>query len=276
MNNENLSKSIILIGPKGVGKSLIAERLQNMLKSNNQDFFLLRLDVIRDLCKKLYDPQSKLTTQEIIKLDKEYIELNNLFNLESSTFKNIISRFYQIFNYQEDPNSLFKLSNNGLIAFDNLISLNILEACLNKIDKPLIIDAGGNIGPIIDNVPSSDKFLVLELKDEDKQKRLLTKFGNVVYLAPGEDYEKSSLSSINDEANKAYRKNPNSYKSFANIIIEVSNLFSDNTGAAFKTRDADDAQAQSERFKLLNNDAVDKICKQIINLTQLSENQPGS
>lgn len=276
MNNENLSKSIILIGPKGVGKSLIAERLQNMLKSNNQDFFLLRLDVIRDLCKKLYDPQSKLTTQEIIKLDKEYIELNNLFNLESSTFKNIISRFYQIFNYQEDPNSLFKLSNNGLIAFDNLISLNILEACLNKIDKPLIIDAGGNIGPIIDNVPSSDKFLVLELKDEDKQKRLLTKFGNVVYLAPGEDYEKGSLSSINDEANKAYRKNPNSYKSFANIIIEISNLFSDNTGAAFKTRDADDAQAQSERFKLLNNDAVDKICKQIINLTQLSENQPGS
>ena len=100
MNNGNLSKSIILIGPKGVGKSLIAERLQNMLKSNNQDFFLLRLDVIRDLCKKLYDPQSKLTTQEIIKLDKEYIELNNLFNLESSTFKNIISRFYQIFNYQ--------------------------------------------------------------------------------------------------------------------------------------------------------------------------------
>lgn len=276
MNNENLSKSIILIGPKGVGKSLIAERLQNMLKSNNQDFFLLRLDVIRDLCKKLYDPQSKLTTQEIIKLDKEYIELNNLFNLESSTFKNIISRFYQIFNYQEDPNSLFKLSNNGLIAFDNLISLNILEACLNKINKPLIIDAGGNIGPIIDNVPSSDKFLVLELKDEDKQKRLLTKFGNVVYLAPGEDYEKGSLSSINDEANKAYRKNPNSYKSFANIIIEISNLFSDNTGAAFKTRDADDAQAQSERFKLLNNDAVDKICKQIINLTQLSENQPGS
>ena len=276
MNNENLSKSIILIGPKGVGKSLIAERLQNMLKSNNQDFFLLRLDVIRDLCKKLYDPQSKLTSQEIIKLDKEYIELNNLFNLESSTFKNIISRFYQIFNYQEDPNSLFKLSNNGLIAFDNLISLNILEACLNKIDKPLIIDAGGNIGPIIDNVPSSDKFLVLELKDEDKQKRLLTKFGNVVYLAPGEDYEKGSLSSINDEANKAYRKNPNSYKSFANIIIEISNLFSDNTGAAFKTRDADDAQAQSERFKLLNNDAVDKICKQIINLTQLSENQPGS
>lgn len=276
MNNENLSKSIILIGPKGVGKSLIAERLQNMLKSNNQDFFLLKLDVIRDLCKKLYDPQSKLTTQEIIKLDKEYIELNNLFNLESSTFKNIISRFYQIFNYQEDPNSLFKLSNNGLIAFDNLISLNILEACLNKINKPLIIDAGGNIGPIIDNVPSSDKFLVLELKDEDKQKRLLTKFGNVVYLAPGEDYEKGSLSSINDEANKAYRKNPNSYKSFANIIIEISNLFSDNTGAAFKTRDADDAQAQSERFKLLNNDAVDKICKQIINLTQLSENQPGS
>lgn len=276
MNNENLSKSIILIGPKGVGKSLIAERLQNMLKSNNQDFFLLRLDVIRDLCKKLYDPQSKLTTQEIIKLDKEYIELNNLFNLESSTFKNIISRFYQIFNYQEDPNSLFKLSNNGLIAFDNLISLNILEACLNKINKPLIIDAGGNIGPIIDNVPSSDKFLVLELKDEDKQKRLLTNFGNVVYLAPGEDYEKGSLSSINDEANKAYRKNPNSYKSFANIIIEISNLFSDNTGAAFKTRDADDAQAQSERFKLLNNDAVDKICKQIINLTQLSENQPGS
>ena len=276
MNNENLSKSIILIGPKGVGKSLIAERLQNMLKSNNQDFFLLRLDVIRDLCKKLYDPQSKLTTQEIIKLDKEYIELNNLFNLESSTFKNIISRFYQIFNYQEDPNSLFKLSNNGLIAFDNLISLNILEACLNKINKPLIIDAGGNIGPIIDNVPSSDKFLVLELKDEDKQKRLLTKFGNVVYLAPGEDYEKGSLSSINDEANKAYRKNPNSYKSFANIIIEISNLFSNNTGAAFKTRDADDAQAQSERFKLLNNDAVDKICKQIINLTQLSENQPGS
>ena len=276
MNNENLNKSIILIGPKGVGKSLIAERLQNMLKSNNQDFFLLKLDVIRDLCKKLYDPQSKLAPQEIIKLDKEYIELNNLFNLESSTFKNIISRFYQIFNYQEDPNSLFKLSNNGLIAFDNLISLNILEACLNKIDKPLIIDAGGNIGPIIDNVPSSDKFLVLELKDEDKQKRLLTKFGNVVYLAPGEDYEKSSLSSINDEANKAYRKNPNSYKSFANIIIEISNLFSDNTGAAFKTRDADDAQAQSERFKLLNNDAVDKICKQIINLTQLSENQPGS
>ncbi len=276
MNNENLSKSIILIGPKGVGKSLIAERLQNVLKSNNQDFFLLRLDVIRDLCKKLYDPQSKLTTQEIIKLDKEYIELNNLFNLESSTFKNIISRFYQIFNYQEDPNSLFKLSNNGLIAFDNLISLNILEACLNKINKPLIIDAGGNIGPIIDYVPSSDKFLVLELKDEDKQKRLLTKFGNVVYLAPGEDYEKGSLSSINDEANKAYRKNPNSYKSFANIIIEISNLFSDNTGAAFKTRDADDAQAQSERFKLLNNDAVDKICKQIINLTQLSENQPGS
>lgn len=276
MNSENLSKSIILIGPKGVGKSLIAERLQNMLKSNNQDFFLLRLDVIRDLCKKLYDPQSKLTTQEIIKLDKEYIELNNLFNLESSTFKNIISRFYQIFNYQEDPNSLFKLSNNGLIAFDNLISLNILEACLNKINKPLIIDAGGNIGPIIDNVPSSDKFLVLELKDEDKQKRLLTKFGNVVYLAPGEDYEKGSLSSINDEANKAYRKNPNSYKSFANIIIEISNLFSDNTSAAFKTRDADDAQAQSERFKLLNNDAVDKICKQIINLTQLSENQPGS
>ncbi len=276
MNSENLNKSIILIGPKGVGKSLIAERLQNMLKSNNQDFFLLKLDVIRDLCKKLYDPQSKLAPQEIIKLDKEYIELNNLFNLESSTFKNIISRFYQIFNYQEDPNSLFKLSNNGLIAFDNLISLNILEACLNKIDKPLIIDAGGNIGPIIDNVPSSDKFLVLELKDGDKQKRLLTKFGNVVYLAPGEDYEKSSLSSINDEANKAYRKNPNSYKSFANIIIEVSNLFSDNTGFAFKTRDTDDTQAQSERLRLLNNDTVNKICKQIINLTQLSENQPGS
>lgn len=305
MNNENLNKSIILIGPKGVGKSLIAEKLKERLKQNEkQDFFLLKLDLIRELCKECYenpnifntDPKElerkilqselssvdpklpnyeeikKIKEKEISEYVDEIFELNQIFGFSSFSFSRAVSRFKQVCDFQEDRPVL---SDEGLVAFDNLTSLEILDACMKKIDRPLLIDAGGSVGAIIDGVLDKDKSFVFELKNEYRQKQILSKIGNVVYLIPGADYDSSALTSVSDSANIMYRKNPNSYRAFANITVDTSNLFFDRTSSVFTKRDASDIDARNKRLELLNNEVVDKICNEIVAGVKNNNNQFG-
>lgn len=299
MNNENLSKSIILIGPKGVGKSLIAENLSATINSSKESYFLLKLDLIRGLCQEYYEnpgyfemsPEElkakilktelkkinqeadfeeikKEKEKQILKYVQEVFELNKIFDFKS--FKNIISRMKQVYDFLEDSPIL---SNSGIVAFDNYISLQILEKCLQKINMPLIIDAGGNIGTVIDGVNDKDKFYVYELKDyESYQSKILSMIGSIVYLKPDEFYEKSLLSATTDEANKIYRNNPNSYKKYATATIEVNNLFTDPNDNSLSSRDIENTKLNQKRASLLNINSIQNICENIIKYT--NQNQP--
>ena len=299
MNNENLSKSIILIGPKGVGKSLIAENLSATINSGKESYFLLKLDLIRGLCQEYYENpgyfemspeelKAKILKTELKKINQEadfeeikkekekqiskYVqevfELNKIFDFKS--FKNIISRMKQVYDFLEDSPIL---SNSGIVAFDNYISLQILEKCLQKINMLLIIDAGGNIGTVIDGVNDKDKFYVYELKDyESYQSKILSMIGSIVYLKPDEFYEKSLLSATTDEANKIYRNNPNSYKKYATATVEVSNLFTDPNDNSLSSRDIENTKLNQKRASLLNINSIQNICENIIKYT--NQNQP--
>lgn len=289
-----MEQNIILLGPKAVGKSVIAPALQAYLKKQGLgDYDVLSLDVFFKRCQDafnetLFFPEStrrRMLNREIAQLDPNDPEFEKLKAMLTDDFE---KSYDEIFEFTEkyylpdfkDLAELFQetattqqqthfFSNDTFMIFDQTIYLKVLERVLKKAKKPLIIDAGGNIGPIHDYTESDLMYAQYRFPDIDIktfQKKVLDTIPIKVYIEPSEEYDSLSCVDIHDKANSLYRKNPESYKRFANVTLQAGRLYMENFENFDRSNPVEKIKASKYLSKKAVEDACEEIVKQILNM----------
>lgn len=287
-----MEQNIILLGPKAVGKSSISTKLQEELKSQGLgDYEIFPLDLFFIYCRDKLQGKGR-PTGEMLYLEKaqlsksdpdyesqlesleddfydsidRYIELDKKYDFNS--FRTIIGNYEQMFQKHSPEwrrffNKSELLSKEGLLFYDQLVYLIVLKKCLEKADKPLIIDAGGNIGsiyhPTEDDLKSIDRcFYGVDIATFAQE--LFDQIPFKVYIEPCDGYEELDCADIHDEANKMYMADPNSYKTYANISVKPKSLYT----KKFEKLDRTNPVTRIKNQKYLNIPELDKISKKIV------------
>lgn len=246
-----MEENIILLGPKAVGKSLISEKLQSSLKKEGLgDYDVLSLDLFFKLCNQAYN-EELFTDRTQLTLYSELAQLDPEDNFYSEYREKLVEdrekelgliiewtkdyyfpSFADIMEQNEDLTQVQRFyryfSNEAFMAIDQSFYLMVLDRILKKAKKPLIIDAGGNIGCIHelsqeDLKKIASRFPNLDIKKFQQQ--VLSQIPLRVYVKPCDEYERIPCPDIHDFANQMYMKNPESYKQFANITVKPNLLF---------------------------------------------------
>lgn len=225
---EILKKSIVLNGPMGSGKTLIASQLSSVTGMK-----VLHLDAMRFL------------------QDKEMIN----WQIENEDDQDEIKRLKFMLSLRED---FPKIKNFPNFGFDSGVSRKfgasfgvfgkyvykkqfdamLLEEVLKKIDQPCIIDMGGTMGVSLDDKINSmieilakeDPTLVNEninfdYMGFDKIKNFLGQFSNVIELKLPDDYQMKNEKASRSELNKAFIES-GQYSVTATASISVDGLVS--------------------------------------------------
>lgn len=285
MNETNLQKSIVLIGPKSVGKSLITKRLAERLK----DYVIFSSDELENLCA-LIDMGNFKNAEEIKKeyidefrrnykkqkYDTEELKSRSEKHLEESL--QLIDFFFDNF----DLKKLVQMMNETrkiLCARPNLTEkqmlyllqyrkIKLLEEALSQIDKPLLCDFGADIGAVI-GLYGVEQLRITEALNkpfkniEKTQKKFFERFASVVYLEPGIDYDQKVDPRWNDRHNKLYTANRESYVAFANFMVSMNGTFYELGNEVFKNDSMIDFRSIIEKEKLMDKANLDSICDQI-------------
>lgn len=289
-----MEENIILIGPKAVGKSTIASKLQETLEKKGMGkYTILKLDLFFKYCQdslnkclfftererkailnneisqinqssKNYEFLKQLLIEDFEKSEDEKFELNELFNFKD--FIDIIENYQEVSNVQAMTHMF---CNDTFMIFDQTIYLKILERCLKKYKKPLIIDAGANIGPVY-NMDNQDltyiqyKFPDIDIKTY--QRKIMEEIPFKVFIEPCDGYENLKCPDIRDAANRMYLKHSDSYRRFANISTKPRKLYT----MDFASFDRDNPVDRIEKSLFIDEEEIlrvaNDISKQIENL----------
>ena len=285
MNETNLSKSYMIIGPSGVGKSLISQTL-----SKKTGYPVFSIDDIIEFTKDNYNASSfpflineKKLLKYYKKLSKEYgptydknseldkkqdemlKELSNLFFY----YKNSLGGFKELKQkYLENK----KLDSELQDAFSNLISLyifqslsvNVYKVIASKIDEPVIFDMPCNFAWFLPHDKVFEDYEIDYKQLNKEMTEILNSVGAVVLVEPGQDFEER-----NPEKKSSYFEfllnNKHNYKQ-SDLIVSSNSLFYDPTEPLLANRSIFDAKAQQKREELLNKSELNNICDQIIEL----------
>lgn len=295
MNKLDLDSSIILIGPKGIGKSLIAEPLKNQMKmqyvlstdflrsifimfinGNLKDFESFKRQITKiaqeTRINKAYPNQEELKVEQLESIEKYFKSLRfgiSLldFNSRAEEYYNTARNLNKIIQYQ---NAISKDAYNFLMQYYITKLANI---ALNspKLKGPIVVDAGADFA-IKYNLSVFDiiKIRQLLLLSEKDMKSMLTyhdefikKFKHKVCLLPGVDYQESSNPKVHDYQNEDFLKHIDDYVNCSNIIVNVNGMFYDNTHSVFKVNQH--FRVYEERIKdaLKNKSEIANICETI-------------
>lgn len=243
MNKEALQKSIVLNGPVGSGKSLLARELSHTL-----GYPIISTDFFRNLPSKTFldnlahlRPDAKKA--ELTKLRDFFFHSKDIDLAEvEERLKNARSLLPYVRNYSQmgfsGKISKFCNDNYGQIAwhfyhkqFENILLQEIIE----NITTPVILDLGGGVGISLDrDYQKLKKDVSIEHQQEfsshfrldqigfDKTKILLSNFSNIVYLKLPTDFSNMT---------KAYENKLNNifisthqYEETASQIINVETM----------------------------------------------------
>ena len=261
MNKSNLKNTIVLIGPKAVGKTFISTKL-----SEQTGMSVISSDLLTSL---LVLDSSSLTASDFpneLKQDNE--RYRKIFNFkELSHFVIEIAKIYQNENLSEKAKKLTM----------QYWKTRLLEEAISQLDKPVILDLGADIGAVYDLNQQEKKdaeyqMFFSESVISSRQSNFLKQFENVFYLKPSKDYFLSKNERILNEDNQTYLENPNSYSSFATQEISTDKLFSKEK---YKLTEIELEKLQkNERAKLVNSNEIDNITSKILTTMNFSENGP--
>lgn len=291
MDKENLKKSYMLIGPPGIGKSLISQELSKktglpifsideiigyMKDSNRFGFpkiFVNEKRLIKHY-KKLakeygtkYEQGSELDSKQNEML-KELADYYLFYNEKLKGFNEIKKAFFEYLNIDS------KLEN----AFSALISIyifevftvNVYKIIASKINEPVIFDMPCNFAWFVPNDKIFEEFDI-DIKSLNNEMSKILNSTNSILIEPGKDFEeRNPETSHYFEFLVNHRKN---YKQ-SDIIISSNDLFFDATDINLKNRSCFNAKSQLKREQLLNKAEVSNICDQIIQMINDLNNQP--
>ncbi len=305
INNKNIhNKSLILIGGKAVGKTLISENLQKFTDHK----ILISLD---DLFQYLMtnsrggldlDDETKILLKSMLMqkhldpADENFITLKERFDKEFEDYyarANFYDKLLDIDSLSEITNLFYTIEqadkalkrdsgkkyNPNVKRFNlQVMYLELLDRCLDKITQSAIFDVGAFIGPVI-NLPEErfDKinklfynedspfhgFIRSGVKVQHLQEHVLKKIGTRIYVAGGKDYYETTSADVYSEDNLEFLSNPESYKKFATDTVLAENFFKTKNEDAFRNRQtfAVKSRMRVEELKIQKN--IDEVCKKI-------------
>jgi len=218
MKEELLNKSIILIGPKATGKSTVTSKFEEQ----NDDYLSFSTDLlINMMIYRMAGREKDLVT------DPDYAK-----NLEKYTslfkFDELDDMLLELGKYANNPD----LSPKAKQALVQFWKAGILELALYDLNttKPIFVDASADFGAVFDLNADEQKEVSRALMMDssfvlERAKRVLKKFGNIVYLEPGSTYHKNKQERASDAANEVFLSNPDSYKAYATTTLSAEDLF---------------------------------------------------
>lgn len=288
MKKENLEKSIMLMGPSCVGKSLIANRLSKKLnlpvlslddlfnfinmeqsgiispsKPAQISYIHACLEEIEQDPKTRENLEKEEYRQTQIKLVYDFIDLYNYYN----NLVGPLSDFYPLNNeYYSSVRNAHTL--NETIYCLNDFSYKVLEKALTKIDKPIIIDPPAPFGWEASKISFFEQFRMNAFEsniapfDLDKRIAKFAKSTRTILLEPGQDFQ--SRNAAPSKANAHLIKTISGYYDNADILISTNDLFYEPENKWLKQRTWLDARETLTKEKLKNNSEINNICDEII------------
>ena len=281
-----MKDNIILLGPKAVGKSLISEKLKSSLKKEGLgDYDVLSLDLFFKFCNQAYneilfmDRNEASFHGEIAQLDPEdefYDEYREKLIADRNKEMELLTSWIHDYNFADfssimdiyenivEVQRFYRyLSNESFMIFDQTAYLMVLDKILSKAKKPLIIDAGGNIGCLHDSTKPDFKNIEYRFPNIDVknyQRQVLEKIPIRVFIKPCNEYDQIPCPDIHDQANQMYLSNPDSYKTFANVTIKPNLFF----GQILENYDRSNPAHKIMANGLVKDEEVEKSISEII------------
>ena len=216
MKNNNLENSIVLLGPKQVGKSFFSRYL---MEEPNTPNMVISSDLLTNLLvfNMSGNWSSLVESSELKELGKTYKTLFNFKELEP-----IIESLARC--QQTD-----RLSDKARKVAMSYWKARLLEDATRMIKEPYILDAGADIGAVI-NLSDAEKknlsnffFMPYEVV-EHRMSDFLKQFGAAIYMQPEQSY-KTLQGRAQDDENAIYLESGKSYLPYATHIAECEKIY---------------------------------------------------
>ena len=318
MENKNvIYNSILIMGGKAVGKSEISKAMQeltkNKIKALNLDFvcaliksYAMCAAVDKSMFNSSYYNKfvSKTKMREYVMPyvermsvedfngllmrvcektninEKETNEINETFKLETLTdfskYLNIVKNIYS----EEDEilDEYIQVYRMEYLYLVQILELEVLDRCLNKLTEPTILDTGFLVGAKfnlpkervehVDNFFEKIKYIKSGVKASELQNHVFNKIGKRVYIKGGSDYLTGINYGSQDEDNLDVLSNAESYDKFATRTVVAENLFPKND-ERIKSRNYYDVISEAifnkekniEGIKVLASELIDYMVK---------------
>lgn len=238
MNKKELyDKCIVIVGPVGVGKSLISRELANKLNVPyiTTDFFrhLPHLDQLQDALSHELDPEKRKKLVFDINTRKKMPQLPNY---EDLGFNGDVS------NYCRD--------NFGLVAwhfYQKQFEIKLLQAITEQIHEPCVIDLGGGMPICLDDQYKTLSIMFMMKNKELFQKhfnlkqvnfrsikKALSPFKNIVELCLPNNYKKIMEKAGQDSLNDIFIES-GQYHKIAKTSVSTAGLIQGKTDISLTT-----------------------------------------
>ena len=214
--NKILQNSIALLGPKQVGKSFFSEHL---IEEPNTPDFVFSSDLLTNLL--IFDISGNW--HDVV----ETSELKEIGDNYKSVFK--FSELRPIVESLATCQQSTQLDNKSRKVAMGYWKARLLEDATQMINKPYILDAGADIGAIINLSDEQKKavsnFLFMPFEFiEDRMPNFLKQFGSAIYLRPEPSY-KTLQGRARDDENAIYLESGKSYLPYATHIAECNDIY---------------------------------------------------
>ena len=283
--NKNISDSIVLLGPSGVGKSLVASTL-----SKKVDTPLLDIDDIiafidselSDTLSMDQDKQKSFIEAEISDLKKlkrdtpltdeedkienslvyELVDLYNYYHQLLGGFEKFYKPYYDYYKATQKHMSMF-----DEVYHLNKLTMDILERIYATTDRPYIISPPGSFGWSTNNPLRYRMRLLQDTKIEP-----FLKLSKSVLLEPGVDYSLRTPTDDSSVNSILFLRHLDSYHKNADVVISTNSLFSDPNNDFLKQRTWLNVRETMTKRRLKNMGEISSICDQIIAMTKYKNN----
>ena len=287
MTNKNekiLKDSVLLLGPLGVGKSLLSTKIGEKLHLP-----VICLDQVFGAMSIFYRKSWQLPTFEEWEASQKPIfrrDMSRLdrFKYQKQISQKIVSDYEMLRSYQEifDMSSLiedcccamkncyfatknkdFQTRMFALIYTDTLL----LEKIMSKLKEPVVLDASGIIGASLtlkEEINANDIHLDEGTTTYDFQRNVLSRFGTKVYICPGEDFRDRNDDEC-VEANKIILKSKSSYIKYCDIVASTNGIVYRDDPILLQKRNDYDIDKSLKFLKAQNLGEIENTTDQIVN-----------
>lgn len=286
MKKNIIKKPITLLGPSGIGKSLIAKTLSNETNlpvvcvddiiqfidleqsgrlskktSKQKEYALNTLREIKydeNLSKNLETKEGQQKTIEL---------LNKILRDYNMTIQTIgpLNRYYQIL----DEND--KLFNNcskpiEFIITLNLFTVNLLKEITKHTSTPFILDPPASFGWHIEDelIDSQSMYTKEQIKQIERETSTFLASSYGVLLEPGSDYDLRNPCKQIAANNLLLQNFAAYYDNDLSLIVSTNNFFSEPDNEYLQHRSWLDAGEHIIKDNLRNNDVINNLSLQII------------
>lgn len=295
MFKSDYEKSIVLLGPKGVGKSLIANTLAKKFGINkvvSTDFLRSVLVMYNrgDLFNfaNLKEQVEKVAKKERISIKAPTSKVEELLETQQRDMDEYFKKLYntakvlgalkpnkkldelshKVASIQEaqEKHGVFSANQYNFLMQYFLFELVIMY--LNTVNEPIVLDMGADLGVKYQLSPNEIMEIAPLFKPNfgqvlNTQKNLLEKFKMRVALVPEGEYYNSADPKVGDKQNKGFLNHLNDYIDFANIMASADGFSYDISHPAYKKNGHFYTYEDEVRDKLKNKGEINNLCDQI-------------